>query len=314
MGTEGDVDTNADGADWRTLISDRHTSPEALLALAERSDVAVGALSALADDEIRLRQTPAIAAAIYRNPRAPLSVANRAIATCHRVGVVPGDIPGFEELALAIAADPAAVESAAADPGFAEMLRGAPDVSAHQDDADADADEVDDADAVDAAETEVNAAANADAVAPGAKQVAKSRSGRRSVVIDFNKLKLYEKIRLATLGNSYCRQNLLRDSNRMVAMATIRSPQITDGEVAKAAGNRALSEEVIRYIANRKELVKQYAVKLALVGNAKCPLAVALRLLPSLHADDVKQLARSKNVPGALSVAAKRLAAARGPQ
>ncbi|MEO8215163.1 MAG: hypothetical protein ABI560_18330, partial [Myxococcales bacterium] len=121
-------------------------------------------------------------------------------------------------------------------------------------------------------------------------------------------------IRLATLGNAYCRQNLLRDSNRMVAMAVIRSPQITDGEIAKAAGNRSLSEEVIRYIGNRKELVKQYPVKLALVGNAKCPLAVALRLLPTLNADDIKHIARSKNVPGALSASAKRLAAPKQPQ
>jgi hypothetical protein len=133
-------------------------------------------------------------------------------------------------------------------------------------------------------------------------------------VIDFTRLKLYEKIRLATLGNAYCRNNLLRDSNRMVAMAVIRSPQITDGEIAKAAGNRSLSEEVIRYIGNRKELVKQYPVKLALVGNAKCPLAVALRLLPTLNADDIKQIARSKNVPGALSASAKRLAAPKLPQ
>jgi hypothetical protein len=100
----------------------------------------------------------------------------------------------------------------------------------------------------------------------------------------------------------------------MVALAAIRSPQITDGEIAKAAGNRALSEDVVRYIANRKEMVKQYPVKLALVGNVKCPLAIALRLLPSLHGADIKQLARSKNVPGALAAAAKRLAAAREPQ
>jgi hypothetical protein len=299
---DGVVDNLAGGDDWRTLIADRHAAPDLLLALAARPDAAVEALVALADDETRLRQTPAIAAAIYGNPRAPLSVANRAVATCHRAGVVPEGIPGFDELALAIAADPMAVDSAAADSGFAEMLQGAPDATPEHE-----------------PETElgvgVDVNLDGDAAARGSRPAPQSRSsGRRSVVIDFSKLKLYEKIRLATLGNAYCRQNLLRDSNRMVAMATIRSPQITDGEVAKAAGNRALSEEVIRYIANRKELVKQYAVKLALVGNAKCPLAVALRLLPSLHADDVKQLARSKNVPGALSVAAKRLAAARGPQ
>ncbi|MES1205966.1 MAG: hypothetical protein ABUS79_08510 [Pseudomonadota bacterium] len=252
-------------------------SDDAVAALAGRPDADVATLAALAIDEARLARAPAIAAAIYANPAAPLSVANQAVATCAKLGVIPEGIAGFEELAQAIAAEPAALAPDGVDPGFAELLRQLPEVVSEGE---------------------------------GSNKV----TGRRSAVIDFTRLKLYEKIRLATLGNAYCRQNLLRDANRMVALAVIRSPQITDGEIAKAAANRGLSEDVIRYIANRKEMVKQYAVKLALVGNPKCPLAVALRLLSTLHADDLKQIARSKNVPGALSVAAKRLAAARGPQ
>jgi hypothetical protein len=48
-------------------------------------------------------------------------------------------------------------------------------------------------------------------------------------------------------------------------------------------------------------------VKLSLVQNPKCPVALSLRFLPLLQADDLKQLARSKNVPGAVSTAARRL-------
>jgi hypothetical protein len=271
---------------WRLLLVDPTTTGEVLRGLALRPDVDPEALAKLAADERRLRQTPEIAAAIYANPRAPLSVANLAIVTCHRAGVVPEGIPGFAELALEIVADPAALDPAAVDSTFQDLLHGAPEEPVPQ----------------------------AQPEALPEKRPAPPPSKRRSPIIDFTRLKLYEKIRLATLGNAYCRQNLLRDSNRMVAMAVIRSPQITDGEIAKAAANRSLSEEVIRYIGNRKELVKQYPVKLALVGNAKCPLAIALRLLPTLNADDIKHLARSKNVPGALSAAAKRLAAPKAPQ
>ena len=53
---------------------------------------------------------------------------------------------------------------------------------------------------------------------------ASAKKKRKSPIIDFTKLKLFEKIRLATLGNAYCRQTLLRDSNKLVAMAVIRSP------------------------------------------------------------------------------------------
>jgi hypothetical protein len=280
------------------MISDAGASGEALLALAGHPEADPQALAALAIDAVRLRNHPAIASAIYQNPRAPLSVANAVVVTCQREGITPEGIPGFEELAAAIAADPAALDPVAKDSAFAELLQAAPDSSA--------------------ADEEVSEDAHAEAegapdAKPGGGEKPK-RVGRRSGPIDFGRLKLYEKVRLATLGNAHCRQNLLRDPNRMVALAAIRSPGITDGEVAKAAGNRSLSEEIIRYIANRKELVKQYAVKLALVGNVKCPLAVTLRMLPSLHAEDIKQLARSKNVPSALSVAARRLAAAREPK
>jgi len=272
------------GSDWRRLLSDSETPSARLVEIASSLDADPAALAALAADEVRLRQAPAIADAIYRNPRASMAIANRVAVTCHKIGVVPDGIPGWEELARVIASDPGALDPMATEPDLAQLLQSFSE-------------------------------APEDTVEPGPTVAPAGAAPRgRSVTIDFSKLKLYEKIRLATLGNAYCRQNLLRDPNRMVALAAIRSPQITDGEVAKAAANRSLSEDVIRYIANRKELVKQYPVKLALVGNAKCPLGIALRLLPSLHADDIRQIARSKNVPAALSVVARKLALSRGPQ
>lgn len=280
------------------MLAEPTTPPEALVGLAGDPMAEGEALAALAADATALRRAPAVVAALYHNPRVSMSVAHRAILTAHQAGIRCDDFPELAELAAVVTADPAALDPAVADAGVAAALQA---TAGAADEGDGTSD--------DGPTTSASAPAGSPvSAAPPAK------GQRRQVVIDFTKLKLYEKIRLATLGNAYCRQNLLRDANRMVAMAAIRSPQITDGEVAKAAGNRALSEDVIRYIANRKELVKQYAVKAALVGNAKCPLAVALRLLPTLHGEDIKALARSKNIPAALSVAAKKLAAARGPQ
>ena len=105
----------------------------------------------------------------------------------------------------------------------------------------------------------------------------------------------------------------MRDPNRMVAMAAIRSPRITDNEIVKAAGNRSVCEDVIRYIANQRDLTKSYQVKLSLVQNPKCPVALSLKYLPLLHADDLKLVSRSKNVPGALSTGARRLLQSRKP-
>jgi hypothetical protein len=159
--------------------------------------------------------------------------------------------------------------------------------------------------------------APAEAAPPAGAEAEKNseseKSTRKSPVIDFTRLKLYEKIRLATLGNAYCRKNLIRDPNRMVALAAIRSPRITDSEIVGAAGNRGVCDDVIRYIANQRDLTKNYQVRLALVSNPKCPVAISLKFLPVLNAEDLKTIARSKNVPGALSASARRLMTARKP-
>jgi hypothetical protein len=93
----------------------------------------------------------------------------------------------------------------------------------------------------------------------------------------------------------------------MVAMAVIRSPLMTDTEVVRAAGSRQISEDVIRYIANQRDFTKMYQVRLNLTQNPKCPLGFSLRFLPTLHAEDVKVLSKSKNIPSALAIAARKL-------
>ena len=247
-------------------------------------------LELVARDEARLLRHPAIVAALFANRAAPMALVNRAVAACVRAGVRVDGIPGFDDIAAAFKAEASAPVDSAAAAAFDEAL--AESQRAEQVGAEIG-----------------HAAADADGDTAGAKPERK----RKSAVIDFGKLKLFEKIRLATLGNAFCRQTLLRDSNRLVAMAAIRSPGITDLEVIRAAGNRAVSEDVIRYIANSKEYLKLYPVKLSLVGNPKCPLALTLKMLPTLRPEDLKNIARSKNVPNALSTAARKLSATRNP-
>jgi hypothetical protein len=238
---------------------------------------------------------------MFANPAAPMALVNRAVAACVRAGVRVDGIPGFDDVAAAFKAEAAAPAESAATAAFDEAL--------------AEAQRMEAAGNGGGAEETSHVGADADADGPTADDAAgaKPERKRKSAVIDFGKLKLFEKIRLATLGNAFCRQTLLRDSNRLVAMAAIRSPGITDMEVIRAAGNRAVSEDVIRYIANSKEYLKLYPVKLSLVGNPKCPLALTLKMLPTLRPEDLKNIARSKNVPNALSTAARKLVTARNP-
>jgi hypothetical protein len=231
----------------------------------------------IVQNEARLLRCPAIVQGLFMNKQARMSSVNRAIELCARNNVRVDGIPAFDEIARSIHEDPSATDPAVADPEFAHVLQ------------------------------QVAAVPDEDAVADEEVTGATKERSRKSPVIDFTKLKLHEKIRLATLGNAYCRSNLIRDSNKMVSLAVIRSPLITDTEVVRAASNRQIGEDVIRYIANQRDFTKMYQVRLNLCQNPKCPLGFSLRFLTSLHAEDLKALSKSKNVPSALAIAARKL-------
>lgn len=120
------------------------------------------------------------------------------------------------------------------------------------------------------------------------------------------RMSISEKIKLATKGNKEARSILIRDSNKLVSVAVIRSPRLTDGEVLVQANNKTAQEDVLRVIYSDREWTKQYAIKLALVKNPKVPQAIAMKFLTTLLEADLKNLARSKSVPGSVQLMAKR--------
>jgi hypothetical protein len=120
------------------------------------------------------------------------------------------------------------------------------------------------------------------------------------------KMNVAEKIKLATKGNKEARSLLIRDSNKLVAVAVVRSPRITDGEILAIANNRAANEEVLRIIYGNREWTKLYQVKLALVKNPKTPTTVAMKFLGTLRESEVKDLSRNKNVPSSIQGMAKK--------
>jgi len=121
------------------------------------------------------------------------------------------------------------------------------------------------------------------------------------------KMSIAEKIKLATKGNKEARSYLLRDSNKLVAVAVIRSPKLTDGEVLAVANNRAALDDVLRVVYNNREWLKDYRVKVALTKNPKVPLPVAMKFLAQLRESEVKDLARNKNVPSGVQLLARKM-------
>ena len=115
-----------------------------------------------------------------------------------------------------------------------------------------------------------------------------------------------EKVKCATKGTREMRAILIRDPNRMVASAVLSCPKVNDAEVESFAKMGNVSEEILRTIAQTRAWTKNYAVVLALVRNAKTPVALSLQLLQRLTDPDVKKLSTDRNVPEALRLAAKK--------
>ena len=115
-----------------------------------------------------------------------------------------------------------------------------------------------------------------------------------------------KKIKLAYLGNKEARSILVRDRNKAVASAVVKSGRLTDTEVLSIAGNKNLDGEVIRELTRNKEYMRKYQVKVALANNPKTPVASAVSFVNQLQRRDLEMLARNKNIGGAVSQLARR--------
>ncbi|GMR04835.1 MAG: hypothetical protein BMS9Abin23_0748 [Thermodesulfobacteriota bacterium] len=115
-----------------------------------------------------------------------------------------------------------------------------------------------------------------------------------------------EKIKLALTGEKSVRDLLIKDKNKIVAMSVLKNPRITEQEIVKVASSTTTSDDILREIATRRDWIKNYIVKLAMVLNPKTPLNYSLKFLDFLHDRDLKKISKSKNVPAILTNAAQR--------
>jgi hypothetical protein len=129
----------------------------------------------------------------------------------------------------------------------------------------------------------------------------------RSLHALMQKMSVFDKVKLARVGNGEARALLVRDRNKLVAAAAIRSPKVQEQEILAFAKARNLSDEVLRIIASSREWTRSYAVKLALASNPKCPPQWSMRFLGHLHERDLRAIMRSREVPAVISTQARRM-------
>lgn len=133
----------------------------------------------------------------------------------------------------------------------------------------------------------------------------------RAFIAQLRFMSVPERIKLAIRGNKEVRTILLRDSNKIIVRLVLENPRITEDEIRTITQNRSADDELLRVIANRREWMKNYQVRLGLVTNPKTPMGTAVRLLSTLDDRDIRRIAKSKNVPDAVAGAARRMLANR---
>jgi hypothetical protein len=225
----------------------------------------------IAVNEQRLLRAPTIIEALYKNRNTRMSTADRLIELAARNGVVLHGIPAFAAAVEAVQGQlmpEPSDEPLPQDLAFSQSLEEDKDENAFAEDK-----------------------------ASGIEEMKQQYKPLNMQILDMSKS---EKLRLAMVGNMAARAILVRDHNKQVAMAAIQSPQMTVGEAGDIARSKEVSEEILRFIGNKKEWIKSGEVKHNLCFNPKTPVGISMRFVSHLRMEELKALAKNRNVPGQL--------------
>ncbi|HEY0371119.1 MAG TPA: hypothetical protein VGD79_03925 [Thermoanaerobaculia bacterium] len=129
---------------------------------------------------------------------------------------------------------------------------------------------------------------------------------RASTVQKIAALNVAERMALAMKGTREERAVLVRDPNKIVGVAVLSSPKLSETEVEAIAKMANVSDEILRMIAFSRAWTKSYAIVHALVRNPKMPVALSMNFLQRLNDRDLKVLSTNRNIPEVLRVTARK--------
>lgn len=141
-----------------------------------------------------------------------------------------------------------------------------------------------------------SAAAKPAAAKPTSHQQKPPEPRRENTLQKINRLDVKGRIQLALKGNKEERSILIRDGTKVVALAVLEAPKLSDGEVEKFASQKNVLEAVLRQIPLKRRFMKNYIVVRNLVANPRTPLDLGLGLMKNLLVQDLKNLSNNKEV------------------
>jgi hypothetical protein len=130
---------------------------------------------------------------------------------------------------------------------------------------------------------------------------------RDSTLQKIAKLDIKGRISLAMRGSKEERSILVRDGTKLVALAVLESPKVSDGEVEGFALQKNVLEAVLRAIPMKRRFAKNYSIMRNLVYNPRTPLDLSLGLMKNLLIHDLKNLSANKEISDTIRKLALRM-------
>ncbi|HYK50589.1 MAG TPA: hypothetical protein VEU94_12745, partial [Terriglobales bacterium] len=132
--------------------------------------------------------------------------------------------------------------------------------------------------------------------APAKKTHLTAGEERGSALQKIAKLDIKGRIQLAMKGSKEERSLLIRDGTKIVALAVLESPKVSDGEVERFASQKNVLEAVLRGIPMKRRFAKNYLIIRNLVFNPRTPLDLSLGLMKNMLVSDLRNLSNNKEV------------------
>lgn len=253
------------------LLGAPRVTPESIVWLAKQGNEAMCEL--IATNETKLLANPDIIAALYMNKATRMSTADRLIDLAVRNQIEVKGIGAFREAAAALEGElipEPSDEPSPDDVVFGEAEQLAAEIL------------------VDIEKEELHEVTPEGEEKPAVKVL--------PLHAMLAQLSISSKIRRAILGTAAERSLLVRDKNKLVASAAIRSPQVQEPEVVRFAASKNTHDDVLRIIGNNGEWLKNHQIKYNLVSNPRTPFVVASKLVLHMREHELKALERSRDV------------------
>jgi hypothetical protein len=138
------------------------------------------------------------------------------------------------------------------------------------------------------------------------EELPEGEEARASTVQKIAALNVAQRMSLAMKGSREERAVLIRDPNKIVGVAVLSSPKLSESEVEAIAKMANVSDEILRMISFSRAWTKSYAIVHALVRNPKTPVALSMNFLQRLNERDLKVLSTNRNIPEVLRVTARK--------